>query len=116
MTGRTGPPRVESDGCPAPAGGVVTPKRTKDKGQTARRSASELFGREQELSILTALVDRSIGGHGGALVVSGEAGVGKSALLAEVAGRAVARGTRVLTVAGVPSEAQLAFAGLDQLL
>jgi DNA-binding CsgD family transcriptional regulator len=94
----------------------VTVKTTEDKGQTAGRAASGLFGRERELSVLTALVDRSIGGHGGALVVTGEAGVGKSALLAEVAGRAEARGTQVLTVAGVPSEAHWAFAGLHQLL
>ena len=97
----------------------MTPKilrTSEDKGQTDRRSASGLIGREQELSVLTALVDRSIGGQGGALVLTGEAGVGKSALLAEVVGHAEARGTQVLTVAGVPSEARLAFAGLHQLL
>jgi DNA-binding CsgD family transcriptional regulator len=54
---------------------------------------STLIGRSGELSRLRALVDR---GAGGPLVVLGEAGIGKSALLAELAGYAQARGLRVL--------------------
>jgi DNA-binding CsgD family transcriptional regulator len=50
------------------------------------------------------------------LVVTGEAGVGKTVLLADAAGRARSAGTRVLPVAGRESESNLAFAGLHQLL
>ena len=52
-------------------------------------------------------------GRGGALVVRGEAGVGKSALLEYVAGAAA--GMRVVRAVGVESEMELAFAGLHQL-
>ena len=52
-------------------------------------------------------------GAGGALVVRGEAGVGKSALLEYVAGAAA--DMRVARAVGVESEMELAFAGLHQL-
>src|SRR4029077_19035533 len=51
-----------------------------------------------------------------ALVVRGEAGIGKSALLAAIAARVRDRGTRVLSAVGGQSEAEIAFAGLHQLL
>ncbi len=74
---------------------------------------SPLIGRSGELSRLRALIDN---GDGGALVVLGEAGIGKSALLAELAGYAQARGLRVLSAVGQERESTLAFAGLLQLL
>ena len=52
-------------------------------------------------------------GEGRALVVRGEPGVGKTALLDYLAGRAA--GCRVVRAAGVQSEMELAFAGLHQL-
>ena len=57
-------------------------------------------------------------GHSGVLVLRGEAGVGKSALLAWAAERAadVAGGMTVLRAGGVESEVQLPFAALHQLL
>src|SRR3984893_446746 len=54
------------------------------------------------------------GGESRVLVVHGEAGVGKSALLEYVAERA--SGLRVARAAGVQSEMELAFAGLHQLV
>jgi predicted ATPase len=75
----------------------------------------ELIEREQESAVLDALVDRLRDG-GGAVVVRGEAGIGKSAFLQQVRRRAASQGTRVLATAGVESEAELAFAGLHQLL
>ena len=54
--------------------------------------------------------------RGGSLVLSGEPGVGKSALLREASARAARSGMLVLTATGVQSEAQLPFAGLHQLL
>jgi hypothetical protein len=52
---------------------------------------------------------------GGALVLYGEPGIGKSRLLAVAAGMARERGFTVLSAAGVQSEAHLPFADLHQL-
>jgi AAA ATPase domain len=79
-------------------------------------SASRLLlGRDGELEKLDLLVDR-IEEQGGALVIRGEAGIGKSALLAAARERAIHRGVTVVSTAGTLSEARLAFAGLHQLL
>jgi DNA-binding CsgD family transcriptional regulator len=79
-------------------------------------SASRLLlGRDRELARLYALVDR-IEEQGSALVVRGEAGIGKSALLAAARERALDRGVTVVSTTGALSEARLAFAGLHQLL
>jgi len=67
----------------------------------------ELIGRDAELARLRAVVD-----NGGALVVAGRPGVGKSALLAA----ATADAGRVLRATGVQSEIELPFAGLRDLL
>src|SRR4030095_10030642 len=53
------------------------------------------------------------GGQSQALVVRGDPGVGKTALLDYLAGQA--RGCRVARVVGVQTEMELAFAGLHQL-
>src|SRR5690242_7258747 len=74
-----------------------------------------LLGRDRDLAELYALVD-GIEDRGGALVVRGEAGIGKSALLAAARERALDRGVSVVSTTGALSEAQLAFAGLHQLL
>src|SRR5713226_5542173 len=75
----------------------------------------ELIEREQESAVLDALIDRLREG-GGALVVRGEAGIGKSVLLQRMRKRAEAQGVRPLVTGGVESEAEFAFAGLHQLL
>jgi DNA-binding CsgD family transcriptional regulator len=75
----------------------------------------KLLGRADELARLYDLID-GIGRHGGALVVRGEAGIGKSALLDAAATRARERGATVTSATGMPSEANFAFAGLHQLL
>jgi DNA-binding CsgD family transcriptional regulator len=74
-----------------------------------------LLGRDRELLELYALVE-GIGTRGGALVVRGDAGIGKSALLAATKERAQSRGLTVVSTTGALSEAQLAFSGLHQLL
>ena len=53
---------------------------------------------------------------GGALLVHGDAGIGKSALLDHAVGLAQAAGMRVLRTTGVRTETNLPFAGLHQLL
>ena len=75
----------------------------------------DLIEREQECVALDALVDRLREG-GGTVVVRGEAGIGKSALLQRVRRRAQVQGARTLVTVGVESEAEVAFAGLHQLL
>lgn len=50
------------------------------------------------------------------MLVRGEAGIGKSALLLETTGNAAARGMQVLRTAGVESETHMPFAGLHQVL
>jgi hypothetical protein len=72
-----------------------------------------LRGRRRERESLDRLLDGARAGAAGALVVRGEPGVGKSALLEYVVERA--SGCRVVRAAGVRSETELAFAGLHQL-
>jgi len=78
-----------------------------------RGRAGELRGRPRELGVLDRLIDAVRAGESRALVLSGEAGVGKTALLGYVAGHAP--GCRVVRATGVQSEMELAFAGLQQL-
>jgi DNA-binding CsgD family transcriptional regulator len=72
-----------------------------------------LLGRRSESEALDRLLEAVRGGESRVLVVRGEPGVGKSALLEYTAGRA--SGCRVARAAGVQSEMELAFAGLHQL-
>ncbi|GAA2594275.1 helix-turn-helix transcriptional regulator [Streptomyces lienomycini] len=58
---------------------------------------SPLVGREDELARLTGVLERARAGEARAVLVAGDAGVGKTRTLDEVAGRAVAAGTTVLT-------------------
>jgi DNA-binding CsgD family transcriptional regulator len=76
----------------------------------------DLPGRERELRVLSVVVDDLSKGMGGAVIVRGAPGIGKSALLATVTERAREDGIRVLSAVGVQSEARLPFAGLHQLL
>jgi len=73
-----------------------------------------VYGRDAELAVIERLLGRARGGTSGALVLLGEPGAGKSALLAAAARRAA--GFRVLRAGGVESECELAFAALHQLL
>lgn len=81
-----------------------------------RWQSAHLYGRSVEERQVVAAVDRLAVGPGGALVVRGDAGIGKSALLEVAVDRARQRSMRVLAATGVQSEAQLPFAGLHQLL
>ena len=71
------------------------------------------LGRTSEREVLDRLLDSVRGGPSGALVIRGEAGVGKTALLQYTARQA--SGFRVAEIAGVESEMELAFGGLHQL-
>src|SRR3954452_20104354 len=72
-----------------------------------------LVNRLGECEVLDGLVEAVRLGKSQALVVCGEPGVGKTALLEYLVGRASA--CRVIRIAGVQSEMELAFAGLHQL-
>jgi DNA-binding CsgD family transcriptional regulator len=75
--------------------------------------SSELLDRVRERAVLSELVAGVRVGQGQALVLRGEAGAGKSALLRLV--RETAEGCKVLRATGVESESELAFAGLHAL-
>jgi len=77
------------------------------------RTAPTLLGRETELAAIDELIDRVRDGRGGALVIRGEAGVGKTALLDAFATRA--EGATVLRAGGVESEGELAFAAVHRM-
>jgi DNA-binding CsgD family transcriptional regulator len=73
-----------------------------------------LVGRDRELRRVTTLLDEARRGRSGALLVTGEPGVGKTALLEEA--RSHAADMRVLAATGVESESELPFSSLHQLL
>jgi DNA-binding CsgD family transcriptional regulator len=73
----------------------------------------ELFGRVAEREALDALVDDVLAGRSRVVVMRGEAGVGKSALLRHLTDRL--SGWHIATAVGVESEMELAYSGLHQL-
>src|ERR1700730_8139723 len=72
-----------------------------------------LLGRRRECEQLDRLLRSTRAGHGGAVVVVGEPGVGKTALLDYVS--SAAEGFQVLRTVGNEAEMELAFAALQQL-
>jgi DNA-binding CsgD family transcriptional regulator len=80
---------------------------------TRRPELPRLHGREVELELVNRLLANAHDGRSGALVVRGEAGIGKSALLTLAAARAT--DMRVLIETGVETEAELPFAALHAL-
>jgi hypothetical protein len=73
-----------------------------------------LVGRERECATIDGLLERALAGEAGALVVRGEPGIGKSALLDYAIG--TASEMTVLRATGVGAEADIAFAGLYGLV
>ena len=73
-----------------------------------------LYERDAERSELGTLLEAARASRGAVLIIRGAAGAGKSALLDDAAARA--EGMRVLRPAGVKTEAELAFAGLHQIV
>jgi len=80
----------------------------------ARRSGRvQLLGRERERAAIDRLVESARDGFGGALVVHGEPGVGKTALLDDAVEKATT--LRIVRSAGVEGEMELPFAAVQQL-
>jgi DNA-binding CsgD family transcriptional regulator len=73
----------------------------------------DLYGRRAECELLSERIAQARRGHGGGLVVHGDAGIGKTALLDFAVG--MATDVRVVRLAGTESEQGLAYAGLQQL-
>jgi DNA-binding CsgD family transcriptional regulator len=78
-------------------------------------AGSRLFGRDKDVEYICGFIDEA-SVRGGALLLSGEPGVGKTAVLEATASAASAAGTRVLRAAGAEFGAELSFSGLSQLL
>src|SRR3982074_2741115 len=86
-----------------------------DMASAGQAGPRKLVGCDAELARLAALIDPAPR-EGQVPVVLGDAGMGKTVLLADVARRAGSAGMRVLSVTGRESESDLAYAGLHQLL
>ncbi|WP_320775901.1 helix-turn-helix transcriptional regulator [Streptomyces sp. CRN 30] len=74
---------------------------------------SRLFGRTEDLSFVRSRLSRA---SGAALLLSGEAGAGKTALLDAVSAHLARDGVRVLRASGAQFETDIGYAGLNQLL
>ncbi|MEU6561669.1 helix-turn-helix transcriptional regulator [Nocardia nova] len=74
-----------------------------------------LVGRESELKYLDELI-AGIGERGGAVLIEGEPGIGKTALLRELPAMASVAGVRVLTMTATAAEYELPYAGLHQIV
>ncbi|MFF3503304.1 AAA family ATPase [Streptomyces sp. NPDC003247] len=75
--------------------------------------ADRLVGREHDLEHILGVFERHTGG---ALLLSGDPGVGKSTVLDAVATAAAHNGTRVLRAAGAEFEADIGYSALNQIL
>jgi DNA-binding CsgD family transcriptional regulator len=80
----------------------------------AQQGAVRLLGRERECAAIDSVLASTCRGTSGTLVLRGEAGIGKSALLRYAMQQAASM--TVLAVSGVEAESDLAFAGLHGLL
>ncbi|WKU05436.1 AAA family ATPase [Micromonospora sp. HUAS LYJ1] len=78
-------------------------------------AGSELYGRHDDLVQLAEFLD-GVRQDGGARLICGEPGVGKSSLMAAATELALAAGMRVLRASGSEFEADVSYAGLHQLL
>ena len=79
----------------------------------AARGPPPIFGRAEERQLLDRLLNDVRDGRSAVVVIRGEAGVGKTALLHYCAGQA--SGFRIAQIAGVEAEMELPFAGVHQL-
>jgi hypothetical protein len=100
---------------PFPAHGSGGDARTRSPADAMANGdgAPAFLGRRRECQALDRLLESVRAGQSQVLVLRGESGVGKSALLEYLAGSA--SGCRVARAAGVKSEMPLAYAGLHQL-
>ena len=79
-------------------------------------AASQIVGRETELGLIDALLDDGTPGGGGALLLAGEPGVGKTTLLDAAVTAASDRGHEVARAIGVEFDMEVSFGALGRLL
>jgi DNA-binding CsgD family transcriptional regulator len=79
-------------------------------------ASQDLFGRDTETVVIAAFLGRESDPDVGALILSGDAGIGKSALLDGAAASAAAGGYTVIRTAGVEAEAEMGFAALTAVV
>jgi Protein kinase domain/AAA ATPase domain len=87
------------------AGREVPPESAGHRDSSLK--AAPLIGRRAELALLTDALEAAMAGKGGAWLVGGESGVGKSRLLDEIRSRAQVRG--LLTLTGIAEENQAPY-------
>src|SRR5579871_670097 len=75
-----------------------------------------LIGRSAELDVLTAALDRAAQGLGGAVFITGDAGIGKSRLTRDVSYTAAARDFQVLTGRGTESAVPVPYRPIAEAL
>ena len=78
--------------------------------------SDRLIGRDHELAVAAMFLDGVAEHAGGALLIEGDAGIGKTALVRAVIAAAQTRGYGVLRCAGEQTEARLSFAGVADLV
>jgi DNA-binding CsgD family transcriptional regulator len=86
-----------------------------DDRRGAKRRTRQLVGRDSEMDRIHTFL-AAARTDGGALLVTGEPGVGKTDLLHAASEAASAAGTRILRAAGVEFEAETSFSSLNQLV
>src|SRR5829696_539146 len=84
-----------------------------DRDGSSRRPPIRLVGRQAECDAVDRLLSDALAGRSGVMVLRGEVGVGKSALLGYLSDRT--QGWHVATASGIESEMELAYSGLQQL-
>ena len=84
-------------------------------GSQERHAAGAVVGRDRELQAMQALLDAGRRGPA-ALVLDGEAGIGKTTLTWAIADAAAAAGFGVLTTSGAAAEVSLTWAALADLI
>ncbi len=105
--------RIKGADAPVPARRLL--EMRSGHGAVARQEAS-LVGRRSEMAALEAMVDRTIGGHGGVVGVVGPPGIGKSRMAREVAAVAAARGVEVVWTFCESHARDVSFYAVTQLL
>jgi AAA ATPase domain len=88
-------------------------RRYRRLGMVTKRPGEALVGRQMEIEVLDRLLAAVPGGQSGVLVLRGEPGVGKTALMEHAV--ASASGFRLVRTVGIESEMELPFAALQQL-
>ncbi|MER6679989.1 helix-turn-helix transcriptional regulator [Streptomyces olivaceoviridis] len=105
-------PAAESTDAPGPASAVQAAHGA------PRTGAHRLVGRDEEIRLIVERLDGlcSAGPAGSALIIEGDAGIGKSSLLDLAVQHGAASGVRVLRCTGLQAASPLGYTGLHELL